>query len=428
MQARSSRPASAGIETSHVTCPFCGLLCDDIRLSRTDGQIQVEANGCDKSRAGFERPPIDTAPRIDGENTTLEAAVAHAARLLKASRQPLFAGLGVDVSGMRGVMDLADRTGATLDHMLGEGLMRNFLTLQDRGWMMTTLTEIRNRADLIVFAGTDATAFPRFFERYVWNADSMFDTKTEAREIVYLGRKLDTRPGRSPGGRKPIEIKCDNNRIGEVVSAIRALAAGKTLRARSVAGARVKDLQQLAQKMQQASYGVLVWAPADLAFPHADLAVQSFAELVKDLNETTRFGGFTLGGDEGALSAAQVCAWQSGFPLRTSFAQGRPAYDHSRFSTARMLGDGEADSLLWLSTFNPQRLPPATDIATIVIGHPHMEFRQEPAVFIPAGTPGIDHAGQHIRCDTVVSLRLRALRPAQAPSAAEILEQIQNSL
>jgi len=128
------------------------------------------------------------------------------------------------------------------------------------------------------------------------------------------------------------------------------------------------------------------------------------------------------------MSAAQVCAWQSGFPLRTSFAQGQPDYDHSRYSTARMLEDGEADCMLWISTFNPDRLPPEADIPTIVIGPPQMQFKREPEVFIPAGTPGIDHAGQHIRCDTVVTLRLHAQREAQAPSAAEILEQIQQSL
>ncbi len=417
------------MKSNNVTCPFCGLLCDDLKVTDTKGQLKVTANGCPKAIAGFEQSPVQDSPRVNGKTASLDDAVRAAAKLLKSANQPLFAGLAVDVSGMRSVMSLADQTGAVVDHMLGEGLMRNFLAVQDRGWMMTTLTEIRNRAELIIFAGTDASAFPRFFEKAVWNKQSMFDLNTKTRDIVYLGKELNTKPGISPDGKKPGHIKCDIDRVGEVISALRAILHGHKLQTNNIAGAKLSDLEDLANRIKNSAYGVMVWAPGDLEFPHADHTVQAIAELAKDVNETTRFGGFSLGGDDGAITAAQVCGWQSGFPLRTSFATGEPVYDPSQFSTQRLLESGEADAMMWVTNFTQGKQPPTTKIPTIVVGEPGLKLDKEPAVFIPAGTIGLDNRGQIVRCDNVVSLRIRPTRSEPlAPSVENVLSQIEQAL
>src|SRR5690606_36023691 len=112
----------------------------------------------------IERDQTQVFPRIKGKNSSLDDAVQHAVKILKASNQPLIAGLGTDVNGMRSAMLLAEKTGAVIDHMYSDGAYRNIKVLQDHGWIMTTMAEIRNRADLIIFAGTDgATNYPRFF-------------------------------------------------------------------------------------------------------------------------------------------------------------------------------------------------------------------------------------------------------------------------
>ena len=51
-------------------------------------------------------------------------------------------------------------------------------------------------------------------------------------------------------------------------------------------------------------------------------------------------------------------------------------------------------------------------------------FDREPDVFIPVGTPGIDHAGTVFRIDSIVSLPLGALRVATLPSVAEAVRRI----
>src|SRR5262245_43725932 len=88
----------------NVACPFCGLGCDDLTIAgAADGRLAVRAAGCNLSRQGFERSPAAMSARIGARTVEYDAAVAQAAALLRQSRQPLFAGLGTDVDGMRAV-------------------------------------------------------------------------------------------------------------------------------------------------------------------------------------------------------------------------------------------------------------------------------------------------------------------------------------
>ena len=156
--------AQAGtVET--VTCPFCGLLCDDLRVARDSaGNLEVTDNGCAKSIAFFGKKLENPSPRIAGKPVNLKQAIATAAQILRNAKQPLIAGLGTDVYGMRAVMNLAETSNATLDHMNSNGFMRNIQVIQNSGWMITTLTEVKNRVDLAVIVGTGiVSGFPGFF-------------------------------------------------------------------------------------------------------------------------------------------------------------------------------------------------------------------------------------------------------------------------
>jgi len=412
-----------------VPCPFCGLACDDLRVASQSAKLEVIANGCSISSKAFAglSSSKPTAPRIAGKTALQKDAVAAVAEILRNAKQPLIAGLGTDVAGMRALMQIADRVGAVVDHMNSVYFMSNVLTLQDSGWIVTTLSELKNRVDLLVIAGTDVTGrFPRFFERYVWNRDALFGGSL--REVVYFGRGLDTRAGTAPDGRKPTVIACDNRRIGEIAGALRCLIARRPLQVKQIADVPLVELQQLATRMQSARYGVLAWAAADFHFKHAELTVQSLCELVKDLNRSTRFSGLPLGGNEGDMTANQVCSWQSGFPLRTSFGNGGPSYDPRYFSADRMLREGEADALLWVSSFNEKNVPPETSIPVAVLARSGMSFSKEPQVHIPVATPGVDHSGHVYRTDNVVALPLRKLRESALPSVAQVAEEIEKAL
>ncbi|THK41596.1 formylmethanofuran dehydrogenase subunit B [Methylophaga sp. SB9B] len=412
-----------------VASPFCGIASDDLTIEVNGNNVKVLENGDAVTRPGFETPISDIQPRINGKEVTLEQAVSHIAELLINSKQPLIAGLGTDLNGARAAMALADKTGATIDSYYSPAAFRNILVLQDTGYMTTTLTEVRNRVDVLLVVGTDIeSTFPRFFERMVWNKESMFGQEIESREIIYLGKKPSGDASTSPNGKKAQVIACDNADLPEVVSVLRALLKGKQIQAETVAGLAVSELQALAEKLKAAKYSVVTWSAGQLDFDHAEATIQNVCEMIKEINATTRSNGLPLGGKEGDTTVNAVASWQSGYPMRTTFNRRFPDYDPFLNDGRRILVDGESDVVIWVSSFNTAVTPPESSASTIVLGRSGMQFKTEPEVYIPVGVPGIDHEGRTFRTDSVVSVPLRKLRDSGLPSVFEVLSAVEQAL
>jgi len=417
-------------EITEVPSPFCGIGTDDLTIKVDGVLLKVIEKGCAVNTPAFEQPITDISARVAGQEVSLEVAVAKAAELLKDTKLPLIGGCATDVNGMRGLLALADRSGAVVDNMNFTGARNNFLALQDSGWMNTTLAEVKNRCDLLLVVGTDLEGFaPRFFERYLWNKESMFIEDTSEREVIYLGRAPSGEASTSPKGKKAQVFPCAIEDLAEVVAVLRALVKKQPIRATSVAGIAVADLQLIADKLKAATYGVVTWAAGALAYSQAELTVQTLSETIKDLNnQNTRCSGLPLAGKEGDQTANQVCGWTTGYPARTRFSRGYPEYDPFLNETKTLLDKGEVDALVWVQAFNVNAVPPVTDLPTIVVGRSVMTFTKEPDVFIPVGTPGIDHAGHAYRMDNVVAIRLKKLRDSGLPSTAQVLNAIEQAL
>lgn len=459
------RPTSEQFE--NVTCPFCGILCDDLEISRTGSTLKILKNGCSGARSGFERTLPDAAPMVKGKAVELPRAIESAAALIKKSQLPLYGGVATDVDGVRAALSIADRSGGVIDHALSEGQFRNLKVLQSSGWIMSTLTEARNRADLFVIVGTDVHKLHgRFFERVVCTPHSMFEDLPSKRTVVFIGQGLDTSAAKGPRIDEVITLPCKLDKVGDVLAALRARLRGIDLTAldtdtaavapetrskrsgllsallpqkrttetvpspgpQAIDGVSLADIDALAERCKNARYGVMVWAPPGLNFPNADLTVQLISDVVKELNLTTRFAGLSLGGNDGVVSGAAVGAWQTGYPLRLSYADGKPDYDLYRYSIGRMLAEKEGDLLVWIATISPDIVPPETNLPTIVLGTPGLKLKNTPDVFIPVGTPGVDHAGILVRCDNVVSLPLKNLKRAPLPRAADVLAALEAAL
>jgi len=413
----------------NVPSPFCGIASDDLTVQAAGNAIKVLEHGDAVTAAGFEQPATDTQPRVGGKTVSLDEAIAAAAAYLRSARLPLFSGFGTDVNDTRAALSLADRCGAVLDQARAEGGLRNLLVLADTGWMATTLAELKNRVEVLVVFGSDIEAdFPRFYERFVWNTETLFGQDTSAREIIYIGRAPSGDASTSPAGRKAQVLLCPAASYPAVAAALNALARGVQLQATSVGGIALADLQAVVDKLKVAKYSVVTWAAGHLGYAHAELTVQQLCQAVVALNKTTRSAVLPLGGQDGDRTASQVFAWQTGYPTRISYARGYPEYDPYHNSAARLLGNGEADVLVWIATINARQTPPASSVPTIVIGRSGMVFEKEPEVYIPVGAPGIDHAGHMYRCDNVVCLPLRKLRDLGLPSGAYVLGEIGKAL
>ncbi len=255
----------------------------------------------------------------------------------------------------------------------------------------------------------------------------MFGVTAKKRTVVVIGKGLD-QAMKAAGVGEVVTLACKPEEAGEVIGALRARLRGLTLSKLDIGGVTLADIDALAERCRKAEYGVVVWAPPAFNFPHAEMTVDQIAGLVKDMSATNRFAGLPLGGAEGATTAASVATWQSGYPLRVSYASGAPECDPYRYSIARMLAEGEGDLLVWIASYSPTLVPPAIKVPAIVLGTPGIKLPKSTEVFIPIGTPGVDHAGRLIRVDSVVSLPLKNLGRSDLPSAAAVLSAIEAAL
>lgn len=392
----------------HATCPSCGLLCDDIVVDYNQGLIEKNAikNACGKGVAFFAQKILSTTPTIAGKPATLAQAVAQAVNLLQAAKRPIFAGLSTDLAGFRAAFHTAQRVKAPMTHMNAKSTWRNTKVLQTKGWQTTTLMEVKNRADVIVFIGTDvATHNPRFFERSVWNKAALF-TDPQTRDIIYIGgEQLDTSHGVSPNGKQPTVLPCAIESLPEVTAALRALIQDKPLNATTIAGIAVKDLQAVVERLKQASYAVLIWITKDLEFAHAELTVQNMTESVVSLNEKSRAMGLALGGSDGDTTVNYAHTWLS--------ALAPEEHDVTQH-----------DAMVWINSFSPEKPMPATDAPVIAIGNSRLEFDTPPAVFIPVATPALDCGGTLFRVDSSIVLPLKQTRDSELPTLAEVMTQM----
>lgn len=406
-----------------VGCPFCGLICDDLAINVGGGGLRVARAGCWLSRRSFEDSAPVASAAVAGRAAPIDEAVDRAAEILSRARAPLFM-ISADIAGARVAMRLADRLGGVVDHPDSDALFRNLRAQQDAGAFTTTLSEVRNRADLVLVVGPDpAPALPRFYERCVEPRRTLLGDQPLDRKLFRLGPPAGAAAAEAPTAPPATELSCALDDLPGAVAALGAL-----LRGHDVAPLPVAGLADLADSLKAARYVVLIWAPALFPAAAGELMAQAMLEVVRTLNQTTRAFVLALGGSGNLLGVNQLCLWQSGFPLRTSFGSGTPDHDIHRFSGRRMIADGEADALVWISAFGPATPAVNPQVPAIVLAPRLAPQAALPAVHLPVGIPGIDHAGQVVRADVVVALRLTALREAAAPTVGAVLAMLEARL
>lgn len=443
--ASGAASACAPAFTRDWTCPFCPLLCDDLVVSsHGDGTLSVTDTECprlDAALAQYGAADAHCGCVVDGNDADLDTALTRAAQLLANAHRPLFGALATDVAGARALYTLAAGCGAILDHLHGDALSPATLALQDRGAFFTTLSEVRSRADLLVFFGCQPSQrYPRFFTRVLAGTDM-------ARELIFVGCAVD--PAVDPAAVDFAPTRTQT--LLPDADPFDTLALWSALGEGREPGALHNDsrhnddttaaLAALRDRIAAARYTVVVYEPAALPGPHAALLIEALNRIVKDANRTTRAACLALGGDDGALTVNQTVTWLSGMPLRTRVSSparlaGTAPLDHDpyRYRTARLLADGEADALLWIASFAPQAWPASLDPALplIVLGHPALadaaKARGANTVFIPVATPGIDSGGHLFRVDSSVVMPLAAARGVALASVASLATSLAESI
>ncbi|MFG1452012.1 formylmethanofuran dehydrogenase [Xanthobacter sp. V2C-8] len=415
-----------------VVCAFCGLGCDDLEVAVRGRSVRPVKACAEAGRLLARKDAPAPAPRIAGRAASLAEAAEAAAGHLKAARAAAITGLGADLDGLRGLFDIAMAAGASFDHAASDGLFANLERLSRRGWIASTLAEVRNHCDLLVVFGADPEiAFHRFFERVVPAGGEGSDAAPRfvagRRRVVVVGDILSEGARRALAGHDVTEIVVSPAEVALAARGLAALVAGRRpAGALTLEGVVGEALAALAEALKAARYSVFTWNAATLGPRDAASVAESAATAVDLLSPATRSAVFPLGGRDNITGAHQMALWRFGYPMRTAVGGGVARHVPELYATAAALKD--ADLVLHASSFRPDAPPEFERGPVIALAHPDTVFAREPDVFIPVGTPGVDHDGHAFRMDAVVCLPLAALRPAELPSVAQAARAILESL
>lgn len=391
-----------------ITCPFCGLTCDDLTVA----EERVDAKGCARAADGYARGDVPV-PRhqIDETPVSYEAAVAAAAELLTTARQPMIGGLTADLAGVRAALGLADRIGAIVDSLHSEAGLRNLAVDQSLGRFTATFGEIANRADLVVALGPPPDRrFPRFSERLT-AAPGLY------RERPPRVRRVGPALGAPDPDVIPVALE-------DLCDAVTLMVLGATGRPRP-RGARPgveavsRALLSLGRDLAAASYGVVAWDAATLG-EDGDFVIEVAMRLIRALNEETRCVGLPLGGHANAAGVAQASLWQTGWPARLRLSPEGPRHEPWPNRLDRRLADGSIDALVWIAALDTTP-PPRGSVPVIALIAPDAPTPPGARVVIRVGVPGIDHPGAVTRGDGIVTLPLVAVAPRAVPSVEDVL-------
>ncbi|HDN63354.1 MAG TPA: hypothetical protein ENF56_05280, partial [Candidatus Bathyarchaeota archaeon] len=360
----------------NVICPVCGSLCDDITVYVEDNRVVEVENTCAVGRAKFLNYGLHRKPkpliRKNGElkEASIEEAVRRSAEILTESKYPILYGWSsTSCEAIRVGLELAEEVGGIIDNTSTVCHGPSILSIQDVGIPSCTLGQLRHRADLVIYWGSDPySAHPRHIERYTVFSEGRFQKSgwrsfirrlsgklvkkrlSRVAELI-LRRKL-TFPEEKYAlppyfiseeeERKLVVVDVRKTRTAEVadyflqvkpntdyevLQALRMLVNDQDLEVDEVAGIPVKTLEDLADLMISCDLGILFFG-VGLTMSKGKLRnVDAALSLVRDLNKRTKFLIMPMRGHYNVTGANVVFTWQTGYPYAVDFSLGYPRYN-----------------------------------------------------------------------------------------------------
>lgn len=424
--------STASTVVENVACTGCGCVCDDLRLTVRGGRIARAERACPMAEQWLlaQDASADARAEAEGQRITVEAAIERSAQLLRSASLPLVYGLSQSTTaGQQAAVALAEHLGGIIDTTASLCHAPSVMAQQEVGKVTCTLGEIRNRADVVLFWGSDPiNTHPRHWERYSVDAMGRHVPRGRADRFVVVADVTRTDSANAADMYLPIEP----GHHFEALFTLHALIRGAISDAGEHAGAPAPLLPELSMRMKAARCGVIFFG-VDLARGDGGHCnVQALLRLVADLNAHGRWFAMRMRVQGNVVGADTVLAWQTGYPFSVSMSRGYPRYNPGEFSVRQLLQRQEVDACVLVGSATLDWLPAdALDhlrrIPTIVLDPPDVVPLISPTVRFRTARPGIHIHGMAYRMDGV-PIRLRAVLPATYPSDAEILGRIRRAL
>jgi formylmethanofuran dehydrogenase subunit B len=426
--------SQALLQVENVACTACGCVCDDLRLT-VQGERIVRAGGACVLAEPWLLGQNGTSPpdaEVEGQAVPLEAAIARAAGLLRQASYPLVFGLArSSTEGQSAAVALAESLGATIDTTASLCHAPSVMAQQQVGKVTCTLGEVRNRADFVIFWGSDPlVSHPRHWERYSVFPRGRWIPDGRTNRFVVVADTRRTASAEAADFFLPVEP----DRHFEALVTLRALIRGTLPGSGAGYGAPARLLEELAQRMQSSRCGAIFFGTGLARGDTGHCNVQALLQLVTDLNNSARWYAMHMSVQGNVVGADSVLLWQTGFPCAVNFARGYPRYNPGEFSAQGLLERGEADACLLvgsetLDCLSSEAMSHLRQIPLVILDPASVDAAVGGTVRFRTAVPGVHVGGTAYRMDGV-PIPLRGVLPCRYPSdqvvLSSILEQIKN--
>ena len=379
----------------HVTCLGCGCGCDDVTVSVTDGRITDAAPICPLGRAWFGDGTVPAQILRAGQSVTLEEALSEAAVVLVEARGRCLVYLGPDLSSeaQRAALSVADLLGAAVDSATSGAAATGLLAIQRRGRTASTLGEIRNRGDVLLFWGVDPSdRYPRYLSRCVEPVGTQVSQGRKGRFVISVSIGADR-------GLKGADLTLDLAPGDEIpaLSLMRAAVAGNPV---GQPPGQMGQAVAIAKRLMQARYAVIVHDAEPSAERRDPLRVEGLIALAQALNEPTRATLSSLRAGGNRTGAEAVLTWQTGYPFAVDYSRGYPRYTPAERGLDR-LGAFRAILLAGAPAIDGTRKDSFSETSVVAVGPRASQTSIPTRVAIDTGVAGIHEPGTAYRMDEV---------------------------
>ena len=458
---------------SSVACPFCGCLCDDIELTVENGKILRNKNGCFLSNAKFlnfnELRILKPLMRKNGElvQVSFDEALHKSAEILANANYPVFYGWSSTSSEAQRIgVELAEQVGGVFDNTSSVCHGPSVLGMQEVGIPTSTLGQVKHRADLIIYWGSDPlSSHPRHMQRYTYFSKGKFEKST--RKVCTNQNEMEADQGINKNFQQQVEkdsptanflpqnlcrktrkllvvdvrktltaekadafLQIKPNKDFELIQALRMLVSDQEIEVDNVAGIPVKYLREVAELLVDCNFGVIFFGMGLAQSEGKSRNIEAVIELVRDLNARTKFSIMPMRGHFNVTGANIVSVWQTGYPFAVDFSLGYPRYNPGESSLVEILMRQESDAVLIVASDPVAGLP---KIAVrhlvkkpVIVIDPHLNATSLMAdVVFPCAIVGIEMEGTAYRMDRVPLPLKKVVQPPNGIlSDEEILRKI----
>ncbi len=420
-----------------IPCSGCSLLCDDI-IIRSDGIFIDEVVGaCLKGKERFDQVTaknriLSPMIRKNGKlvKSSWDDAINKAVEIIRQSSNPLLYGFSTSSceAQFKGIK-LTKLINGFIDSnsTICQGKVLN--TSKQTGITLTTITEVINKADLLILWGTNAAeSIPRLLNKVLFSRGKFRMTGREIKTLIVLDPMKTASFGVM--GVRDIALNIDPEKDVELIQALKEeCCTEKSIPESGVAGIDASDLKRLLLHLTGTEYGVIFIGQGLLKSQSGSNVIQALLELVQMINEKQQKGRISVilvGGHYNMIGFEHVALSSYGKNSSLQFVNNQLAettdtiilkVDNENFESSLIVG---TDPISHLPIQLSKKLAAKP---LILIDNKKSATSQIADVILPSAITGIECAGLAYRLDHVpIELQKIINPPSTVKTDEEILD------